>query len=66
MENIEIRVLSTGMTWRVDRRELGALATTCLHRGDFGPCAKFARREAARLRASGEFGFVRLVIEELF
>lgn len=67
MENLEIRVESTGKGWKVERREIGALVRTDEFRSGSHPAAvRFGQRLAAKERASGQFGSVRLFLEELF
>lgn len=66
-ENLEIRVLRTGKGYRVDVHKIGADETrTETRSSDYAPAIKAARYIAAQLRSTENFGFVRLMIEELF
>jgi len=67
VENLEIRVLSTGKGWRVDTHKIGALETRTIARAPSKEKASAVAIELARsLQRMGRYGYVRLMIEELF
>lgn len=67
MENLEIRVRSTGKGWRVETHKIGALETRTVARTKSKAAAIVSARELAQsLTRLGRYGFVRLMIENFF
>lgn len=67
MENLEVRVVSTGKGYRVEQLEIGANMRTTVKGGlNYGAAVGYGRRHSALQRASRKYGYVRLMIEEVF
>jgi hypothetical protein len=67
MENLEIRVLSTGKGWRVDTLKIGADERRTVSRVTTKENATGAALELARsLTRMGQYGTITVMIQELF